>query len=111
MQSVLSPVSWVTDAMGVREPIQGYGTKTFHGNDGTSSGSTSGVKIPWTKAGGDWTTGFWVWRQMTPEQWEILDKKPPNGKNGQQAWIENRYMELQQQAIERANTPGSTRSS
>lgn len=56
-----------------------------------ASGSTSQNHIPWDKAGVD---GFFVWRQMTPQDWATLNSKPKNGPNGQIAWINTKEQEL-----------------
>ncbi len=89
--SVASPVNWVTNAAGVRDPVQDMETRSTHAAEGAASGGTNGRNIDWQSAG---PAGFWVWRNMTPDDWKTLNSKPRNGGNGQRAWIQTRLNQL-----------------
>lgn len=70
------------------------------------SGSTTGTPISWDRSG---VNGFFVYRQMTPDQWEVLNKKPPDGPNGQLAWITARAAELRAKTGEQNGGAGRNR--
>ncbi len=93
-----SPSIVATNFAGVQDPTQkaaqsAYGNLSLDGAGAKSSasGSTTKTHIPWDRAGVD---GFWVWRQMTPDQWADLNSKPANGPNGMQSWIQMRSAQL-----------------
>lgn len=105
INSVMSPSNWFANAAGIQDPTmiaaqKAFGGLSFDGQnaDGsakhsTKSGSTSAMHIPWDKAGVD---GFFVWRQMTPDDWKTLNAKPENGANGQKAWIAEKARQLRE---------------
>lgn len=110
--SVFSPSSAIAQASGNKDPTQtaaqnqyGFLNADHPGNqiaNANASGSTSAMHIPWDKAGPD---GFFVWKSMTPNDWQVLNSKPSDGPNGQQAWIKTRGQQLRSEA-----NPNSTKS-
>ncbi len=82
---VMSPINWVTEATGTRDPTQDYLMKTFHPNGGAASGSTSGMNIQWRQEDRA------VYKQMTPEQWAELNRMTPAN---QRHWIDLKRHEL-----------------
>ncbi len=96
--SVMSPTVIAQNWAGKQDMTQkaaqdAYGGLSLDGKDAKSSasGSTTKTHIPWDRFGAQ---GFWVWRQMTPDQWADLNSKPANGPNGMQAWIATRADQL-----------------
>lgn len=115
--SVMSPVNWATDAAGVRDPAhdslqKGYGgglslDKGNQGNVNANTGSTNQDAIPWNKVG---MNGFFVYANMSPDDWKTLNSKPQNGPNGQVAWINTRAAQLRDQKTPTAPSVGTSRS-
>lgn len=107
--SVMSPVSWVANESGNEDPIHAAGVKTY-GNTGQASqtGSTTGIPISWDRAGVD---GFWVYRSMSPADFQMLSQKPSDGPNGQLDWIQQRSRQLRAQQQTAPSAPvGTSRS-
>lgn len=106
--SVMSPSVIVQNAMGQQDATAKYAQGAFNKN-GTASqtGSTSNNAIPWDRMGAD---GFFVWKSMTPEDWDTLNKLPANGGSGQRNWIGVRAQQLRDaQAASAAPKTGTTR--
>ncbi len=95
-----SPINVGLNAAGVRDPGQDYETKSVHPMEGADSRGqdpsvTNGRNIDWAATG---PYGFYVWRNMTPDDWKTLTSKPRNGPNGQGAWVMKKAAMLQEAA-------------
>lgn len=89
--NALSPSQGISEAIGNRNPLGDYFTGTYHPGEGSASGSTHGDHIPWGQATSNPTQAFWVYRQMTPAQWQEINSLP---HNGQKEWIAKRLQQI-----------------
>ncbi len=89
--TAFSPSAGIATLSGNQDQTQNAAKNQYGFLSVDGGGKAAAQHVPWDKAGVD---GFFVWRQMSPSDWQEISGKPASGPNGQLAWIQEKARRL-----------------